>query len=122
LVSEQNGTITVRSIGVGKNKTEALNNAEQSVFYTILYRGMPGATEKNALIDIPESEAEKKFSNYLDAFFDNRYQTFVTTVVQNGDVMKEKHGKKSISIDVTINYTALKKDLEDNQVIRKFGF
>jgi hypothetical protein len=36
--------------------------------------------------------------------------------------MRYKGGKKNISVDVKINLVSLRKDLEENNIIRKFGF
>jgi len=121
-VSEQNGTITIRTSGTNKKVNEAMEEAEKYVFYYVFYRGIPGSSLKTGLIDIPESEAEQKFKEYFDAFYKSRYQTFITVVNQNGDVMKMKHKEKNISFDMTVNVEALRRDLEQNQVIRKFGF
>ena len=121
-ISEKNGTITVRTEGTDKKVPDAISGAEKLVFYSVFFQGIPGSSLKTGLIDIPEAEAEQKFKDYFDFFYKNRYFDFVTSVNQNGNVVKEKHHKKSIYFDVTINVNALRKDLEDNQVIRKFGF
>jgi len=122
LVSETKGTITLRSSGTGKNIDEANANAARNVFFVLLYRGVPESDINSALIDIPEQEAQQKFKPYLEAFFDKRYETFITNAVQNGDVMKSKHRTRSVYLDITVNVQALRKDLEDNKVTRKFGF
>ena len=121
-VSEQNGTITVRTEGTDKKVNNAISDAEKYVFYIVFYRGIPGSSLKTGLIDIPETEAEQKYMEYFDAFYKSRYQTFITTTVFNGAPIKGKHKQKSVFHDVTINIDALKKDLEQNNVIRKFGF
>ena len=121
-LSEQNGTITVRTEGTNKKVDNAISDAEKYVFYTIFYQGIPGSSLKSGLIDIPEAEAEQKYKDYFDLFYKERYIRFITIATQNGNIVKEKHKKKNVTIDLTININALKKDLEDNQVIRKFGF
>jgi hypothetical protein len=121
-VSQDGDNITVRTIGLGKKIAEATGIAEQNAFYIIFYRGIPGSAIKDKLIDKPEDEAQRMNKDYFDAFFNNRYHTFITSVVQNGKPMKEKHHKISASLDVTINVNALRKDLEENHVIRKFGY
>ena len=122
-VSEQNGIITISTSGTDKKVDNAISEAEKYVFYYVFYRGVPGSTIlKTGLIDVPEDEAEQKYKEYFDAFYKTRYQTFVISISQNGDIAKGKHRKKSVYFDVTINVDALRKDLEQNQVIRKFGF
>jgi hypothetical protein len=121
-VSESDGKITVTTTGIGKNKNEAVTNAEQNAFYIIFYRGVPGSSVKDKLIYKTEKDAENENKNYLEPFFDHRYQTFITSLTQNGKPQKEKHKQVSVSLDVTININALRKDLEENQLIRKFGY
>ncbi len=122
LVSETKGTITLRSSGTGKNIDEANANAARNVFFVLLYRGVPESDINSALIDVPEQEAQQQFKPYLEAFFDKRYETFITNAVQSGDVIKGKHRTRSVYLDITVNVQALRKDLEDNKVTRKFGF
>jgi hypothetical protein len=40
---------------------------------------------------------------------------------ESSNLIKMK-GTKKITVDVKINYNSLRKDLEQNQLIRKFGF
>ncbi len=121
-VAEQNGTITVSTVGAAKKIDNAISEAEKYVFYHVFYRGIPGSTLKKGLMDITESEAEVNYKDYFDNFYRSRYQTFITTTRQNGGVEKGKKRKKIISFNVTVNVDALRRDLEDNQVIRKFGY
>ncbi len=117
-----NGTITVRTSGTGKNEAEASAEAARAAFYMLLYRGIPGSDAPTALIDIPEQEAQRKHTAYLERLMDSRYQTFITNAAPVGDVVKGKKHTRSLMMDMTINLQALRKDLEDNKVIRKFGF
>jgi hypothetical protein len=121
-VSQQNGTITVSTVGSAKEVNNAISEAEKYVFYAVFYRGIPGSTVKNGLMDITEAEAETRFREYFDNFYKSRYQTFITTTQQNGGVIKGKKHNKTVSFYMTVNVDALRKDLEDNQVIRKFGY
>ena len=121
-VSEQNGTITIRTDGTNKKLSDAITDAEKYVFYTIFYHGIPGSTLKNGLMDKPEAEVEESNKEYFKTFYENRYQLFITNIVQNGNIMKGKHRKKSIFFDITVNIDALRRELENNQVIRKLGY
>lgn len=117
-----NGSITVRTSGTGKNETDASAQAARAAFYMLLYRGIPGSDAPTALIDLPEQEAQRKHTAYLERLMDNYYQTFITNAAPVGDVVKGKRHTRSVCMDMTINLQALRKDLEDNKVIRKFGF
>lgn len=118
-----NGTITMRTVGLGKNKEEATNDAEKKVFNTILFRGLPESEQKVALVGTNESAEMGKHKEYFRIFFDEkRYKTFIMSSISTSNLLRFNNGKKGISIDVKINLVALRKDLEEFNVIRKFGY
>jgi hypothetical protein len=122
-LSGKEGTITVRAIGVGSNQEEAIIDAEKNVFNVIFFRGLPESEQKIALIGTNESEEKEKNKDYFNKFYkDKRYKTFVMSSISTSDLTKHKGGKKSIAVDIKINLVSLRKDLEQNNIIRKFGF
>ncbi|MDR3681444.1 MAG: hypothetical protein P4L41_15865 [Flavipsychrobacter sp.] len=121
-VSGEKGTITVRTSGNGKGINDAIANAEKDVFYMLLFRGIAGSEQSSALITTREDEAQQKYKAYLDPLLSERYPSFIISAVQDGEPVKGKHSQYSVMLDVTVNVTALRKDMEANQVIRKFGF
>ena len=121
-LSDKEGTITARAIGVGNNEAEAYTNAIFNVFDVLFFRGLPESNQKVALIGTNENEERSKNTNYFDEFYNERYETFVMSVVPSGDLMKSAGGKKSIAVDIKINLDALRTDLEENNIIRKFGY
>lgn len=121
LYKEANGTIVVKSIGYGKNQTDAVTDAEKNAFNIILFKGLPG-TELNVPLIENESEAKSKHASYFRNLFDDAYyKSFMMSSTESSNLIKIK-GNKKISIDVKINFNSLRKDLEQNQVIRKFGY
>jgi hypothetical protein len=121
LYKEANGTIAVKSIGYGKNQTDAVTDAQKNAFNIILFKGLPG-TELNVPLIENESEAKSKHASYFRNLFDDAYyKSFMMSSTESSNLIKIK-GNKKISIDVKINYNSLRKDLEQNQVIRKFGY
>jgi hypothetical protein len=121
LYKETQGTIAVKSTGYGKNRTEAVVDAQKNALRTIMFYGIPG-TELNIPLIENVNEAKSKKSKYLNDFFENdNYANFIMSFVESSDLTKVKGGKK-ITVDVKINFSALRKDLEQNQVIRKFGY
>lgn len=121
-VSGNKDAITLRTIGIGSNKNEAVVSAEKNVFYVLFFRGVPESDQKQPLIEGKESEALQKNKAFFDNFFKDRYQTFIISEIANTPPTKQKGGTKSISLDISVNLIALKKELEDNEIIRKFGF
>ena len=116
LYKEATGTIAVKSTGFGKNQTDAVSDAQQNAF-----KGLPG-TELNVPLIENENDAKSKHSDYFKKFFEQgNYKTFMMSSTESSNLIKMK-GTKKITVDVKINYNSLRKDLEQNQLIRKFGF
>lgn len=121
-LSGKEGTITMRVIGIGSNQEDAIVDAEENAFNVIFFRGLPESEQKNALIGTNETEEKEKNKDYFNKFYKGeRYKTFIMSSIPTS-LNKHKGGKKSIAIDVKINLIALRKDLEQNNIIRQFGF
>lgn len=121
-ISDKEGTITMRSIGLGQNKEEAIINAEENAFNVLLFRGLPESTQKMALVGPDEASLKEAHKQYFDQLFSGkRYRTFLMSSIPS-ELMQHYGGRKSIAVDVKINATALRRDLEQRNIIRKFGF
>lgn len=121
-LSENDGTITMRALGIGANESEAFTNAVFNAFDILFFRGLPESQQKNPLVGTNESEERLKNKDYFDNFYRSRFQTFVMSQIPTSEIISLNNGQKSIAIDIKINLTALRKDLEQNNIIRKFGF
>lgn len=121
IYKEATGTIAVKSTGYGNNQTDAVSDAQKNAFIVILFKGLPG-TELNIPLVENENEARSKHSDYFNKFFDEGYyKKFMMSSTESSKLIKMK-GLNKITVDVKINYNSLRKDLEQNQLIRKFGF
>ena len=121
LNKDEAGTITVNSKGFGKDQNSAILNAQSNAFNVILFKGIPG-TDLNVPLIENENDAKTKYTEYFNKFFEQgNYQSFLMSSTLTEDPVKSK-GSVSCSVDLKINYNSLRKDLEQNNVIRKFGF
>ncbi|RZJ36604.1 MAG: hypothetical protein EOO51_00365 [Flavobacterium sp.] len=116
------GTITMRAIGTGSNEQKAIILAEQNAINVLLFRGLPESEQKEALIGYSEAEAKENNKQYFEKLYSQRYKLFIMSSVPVTAFAKQKGGVKSITMDVKVNLIALRKDLEQNNIIRKFGF
>jgi hypothetical protein len=122
-VSGNNGTITMRTIGNGTNQQEAISEAEKNAINVLFFRGLPESEQKVALIGTNESEEMEKHKLYFEKFYtQKRYKTFIMSSVPVSDFARQNGGEKSLALDVKVNLIALRTDLEQNNIIRKFGF
>ena len=118
---ERTGIIALKSIGYGKTFANAVTDAQKNAFKVLLFRGIPGTDLSTPLI-ANEQEANLKNKAYFNTFFEQgKYKTFMMSSTESSTLTNVKGGKR-IYVDVKINYQSLRKDLEQNQIIRKFGF
>lgn len=122
LINTSEGTITLRALGYGKSEKDAFAHAEKQAFDVILFRGIPRSTVENPIIE-NEGEVKAKHSDYLKKFYqDELYKSFVMSSVVSSSFGRDRlHGGR-ITIDIKINLFSLRKELEKNNLIRKFGF
>lgn len=121
LNKETTGSITVKSIGYGKNHEAAVIDAQKNAINVILFKGIPG-TDLNVPLVANESEAKAKYAPYFNRLLEQgNYRSFIMASNESSNLISVKGGKK-ISVDIKINFNSLRKDLEQNQVTRKFGF
>lgn len=119
-IHDDANSITLRCNGYGKSESDAIANAGKNAVEQLLYRGVPNSNQRNPLIGIDESAAKSKHNAYLnDLFGKERYLSFLTqsTLVNSG---KDRGTYWSVA-DITINLRALRLDLEQAGIIRKFG-
>jgi len=122
-VSGNKGTITMRAIGFGINTEDAINDAEKNAMNVLLFRGLPESEVKVGLIGTNESAEMEKHPAYFSKFYKGlRYKSFIMSSIPTSELIIKKGSKKSIAVDIKINYAALKKDLEQSNLIRQFGY
>lgn len=123
-IGESGGTISVRSVGYGKNKIEATDDAEIRAMEVIFFRGISGSSLKDPLISTNSDDVKNKNQGFFDKFYNEKqYKTYITSSIPTTDnLIKNKGGMKSLVVDIVINIKALKMNLEENNIIRKFGF
>lgn len=116
------GMITVISTGFGKKKTGSIKDSFKEAFRALLFRGIPGSQYELPMI--PDEHAQKDHPA-LKALFEEGYMSFVSENILQSEEKKaqRKDGIKGIMTTqkITINCEALRRHLEQNNVIRKFG-
>jgi hypothetical protein len=122
-LSGDEATVTVRAVGVGSDREKALLNAEEKAFDVLLFRGLPASAQKLPLVGSNEAGEKKKHAKYFNDFYaGRRFRTFIMSAIPVTDLAKSGDGQKMITLDVKINLSALRRDLETFGVTRKFGY
>ncbi|MDG1037027.1 MAG: hypothetical protein P8O87_09340 [Crocinitomicaceae bacterium] len=119
--STDTGLITLTSTGYYKGThNDALREAEEQAFETILFRGVPGSQIPNPMLGTDEVEIKAKNQSYFNEFYGNRRcRTFITSSNEMGS--SSKQGFKSVTVQLIINFKTLRKDLEAKGLKRGFG-
>lgn len=119
--STDTGTISLTSTGYYKGSiTKAIEEAEKQAFETLLFRGVPGSQVPNAMIDTDESEIKSKYKDYFQDFYGNRRcRTFIMSSSKSSSGRKQSF--TSVTLELKINFHALRKDLENKGLKRGFG-
>ena len=128
----------LRVLGYGLDNNAAIEDAQMKAIETLFFRGIPNSNISNPLLGANENELKRKHLNYFKSFFGGkRYLTFISETnfisAQNQNVVATKIDKKNraeqdlvnatvAAVDIYVNVKSLRKDLEVNNVIRKFGF
>ena len=123
-VSDDNaisGVIHLRSAGKGKKEEDAISDAEKNAFNALLFVGIPNSSQQRPMVP---DEASAKSSNpvYFENFFNKKgYRDFITSIANSGFGKDKDDDMKTTNIDVRINFSALRANLENNNIIKKFG-
>lgn len=122
LVSSAEGTITLRSVALGKNELEAKSNAEKQLFKILFFKGIPNSVQENAMIP-DEGKAMGNHKDFFKDFFENeKYKQYLMYSDISTPFSKSKKEGGAITVDAKVNLFSLRKELEKNNIIRKFGF
>jgi len=113
-LQQQGNTLTLRALGISKKKKEAASMALKSAFHTLFYTGVEGVNRGNPMISVSKPDYDRRF------FDENRYSVFVKDyTVMDGPEKQNKQYR--CTIEVTILFDALQKDLNQNKVQTNLG-
>lgn len=114
------GTTFVSSCGYASKNKKTYLEAVRNAFETLIFRGIPGSEVNVPLVE-NEIEIKEKFSKYFTNLIEGeRYKTFITYISESEPTKEFKN--KKVCLTMKINHVALRKDLEQNEIIRKFGY
>lgn len=113
-----NATISMHVKAMGSTPSEAQHYADIKAFDNIFYKGIPNSNQ-----EVPMIEEERRTPEN-DAFVQNFYHTSKhREYITESSVLKmsEHQGSTFVDQKVTVHLSALRRYLEENDVIRKFG-
>ncbi len=119
--STNGGVITLKVLGSGNDQIYAQDEAEKKAIYTIFFRGVPNSEQKTAMIGTNEAKILEDNKDYFNKFFtEKRYKSFIVSSMLSSELSNDDG--ETINFDIKVNLISLKNDLEEFNVIRKFGY
>ena len=119
--SSTSKTVTLRCVGYGKKAKPAATDAELSAVRTVLFVGVHDTPFSMPLIQESQQSAEFRFDDFFNNFYNKDYKNFIESSIVVIPFGKNAVKTKCITVDVCVRVCALRKYLEDNNIIRKFG-
>jgi len=121
------GTYALKVYSYSKKPKVAIEAAKRNAVHGIIFKGIAAGKcrTKPALSRNPNLENEKK--DFFDDFFADggKYTKFVTVStdgrIESGDVTKISKKEYKIGVNVSVNITLLRKDLEAAGIIEGLG-
>lgn len=120
LATPEPGTVMVSAAGYGPSKSAAMQNAESNAFNSLIFRGIPGSQQQLPMI-ANEAAARKTHGAYLEKLLGGGYKAFMLLSTPQSDYAAARNGRKNLTQQVKINVDALRRDMEQHGVVRKFG-
>ena len=118
------GTYAIKVFSYSKKPNIAIEAAKRNAVHGIIFKGLASGDCENkpALARNPNLENEK--SDFFKSFFADggRYSKFVTTstdgAIEAGDITKVSKKEFKVGVNVSVNVTLLRKELESAGIIK----
>lgn len=116
-----NDILIVTSWGYGNSPQKAMKDAEKRAFEVLLFWGLPNSVYSNKLID---NETKEKYRGYFTKFFEEEtYRNFISFSDPSSNLERDiQSGLKRKEQTIGINIKNLRKTLEEDGLIKKFGY
>jgi hypothetical protein len=109
--------------GFGKKKPEAFDNAVSTSFRQLLTRGIAGSFQYKPLLGSKPHAVMAKHKAFFNAFFaDKTYTSFLVAQRAGRFSRKTKKKNANLTVQLEVNVSSLHAYLEEQGVVRKFGF
>ncbi len=120
---EMDGSQTLRVLGVGRNKTDAVEQAKKNAVAVVLFVGVRGGEGCDQRPLLPEVNARQKYEEYFDRFFVDKgeYRKFVSMEDTKRRSTKKKKSKIQEYYYVTVRVlrSELKRQLVNDGLLQQ---
>ncbi len=120
---ELDGSHTLRAWGVGRNKTDAIEQAMKNALNAVLFRGIhSGDKSCNVRPLVMEVNAQEKYEYYFNIFFKDGgdYKKYVTTEDKRPLTNAKENTKTQVKYGITVRVlrSELKQRLIEDEIIK----
>ena len=117
-VSHDSRLVKVSSIYTAGSSEQAQLYAERNAVENLLFRGIPGCYDVPIVAD--ETKSLQSHDSFYDWLIDDReYERYITE--KTADVSAPSGGSTRVTMNLTFDVPALRKEMENRGVIKKFG-
>lgn len=111
--------ITLKSTARASDMSSAVYFAERNAMENLFFKGIPDCNLRTPLVE-NETAFMSKYAKQYDQFMNADYVKYIvkSSTISNNT----QKGVSAIIQSVTIDLSALRRDLENKGLIRKFGF
>lgn len=114
------GMIWIQAVGFGKKEVEAQRDAEVAALEALLFQGIANTQFSMPMVEGGVASREQHAAFYKTFFEQQGYRQFVSKTQLVQGLTKFKGGRKLVT-RVLVDVNGLRRHLESNGVIRKFG-
>ena len=114
------GMIWIRAVGFGKKEVEAQRDAEVAALEALLFQGIANTQFSMPMVEGGVASREQHAAFYKTFFEQQGFRQFVSKTQLVQGLTKFKGGRKLVT-RVLVDVNGLRRHLESNGVIRKFG-
>lgn len=124
LGKSMDGTQTLRVWASGRNRADAIEQAQKKAVYDMVFTGITaGSGECNSYPIVDEANARKKYEDYFDRFFADggAYRNYVSMDGQKVSTIDKTKGHDNVSygVVVRVDRSALRRRFESDNIIVK---
>lgn len=107
---EHDGSQTLRSQGVGRNKADAQEQAKKNAIMAVLFNGVAGCDIRPLL---PEANAREKYARYFDFFFMDKGEYAKYVSMEDTRPNSQTKNRRKVQKTYTITVRVLRSQLAE---------
>lgn len=114
-------SVTFRVVGYGANTKKTSIDAELSAIKNLCFIGADGTSYSLPMVSVGEDKATADYPAFFNSFYAGQYRNFIELSIAVSNIGKDVSKRKCQTFDIKVKAEKLRRYLEQNGIIRKFG-